>query len=214
MKEDKRLKILKTILLIIFAEIGNLLVVLAGWPFRLPVFLDTVFTVAITFYTGLIPGLIVAAAYNPLIKLLIYIISHEYNGIYSIFYALCGMLIVVVTWLFSRKKDDFLYSRKVTFLYLLVISFASAFASSFCGAFLDTVIRPFYDTPELTSSETFFQNDPLSYLFSRLGFGAFLSFLLPRIPITVLDRIICTFAGFGVYKLYSRIVNGGGEESK
>lgn len=205
-------ELLKTFLLIILAELGNFIVIFAFQ--MIPLYLDTVFTVAITFYAGLVPGLIVAAAYNPLVTLRVFIFSHEYNGAVSMFYAICGMLIVFVTWLFSRNKNEFLFSRKVTILYLLVISLASAFASCFSAAFIDTVIRPFFNSPELKSGAPLYEKDILSWTFSRYGYGAFLSFLLPRIPITVVDRIICTFAGFGVYKLYLRIENGGGEEDR
>lgn len=200
-------ELLKTFLLIIFAEIGNLLVYFACKSF--PLYMDTVFTVAITFYAGLVPGLVVAAAYNPIATLLIYFFSDKNIGIFPFFYTVCGMLIAFVTWLFSRKKDNFSYSRNVTFLYLLVISLASAFACCFSAAFIDTVIRPFFNTPELTTSGAGYQKDALCWIFSRFGYGTFLSFLLPRIPITVVDRIICTFAGFGVCKLYLRIENRG-----
>lgn len=209
-------KILKTVLLIILAESGNFALVALVFPLHLPLFLDTVFTVAVTFYAGLVPGLIVAAAYNPLLSIFWHIFLGYQTGTLGSLYALSGMLIVLSTWIFSRKKDDFSFSAKVTVLYLLVISFVSAFASCFSAAFIDTFLRPLLKMPEMID-EGMFQQDALTLVFSRFGAGAYLSALLPRIPITVVDRIICTFAGFGVYKLYLYIENkcmGGGEEDR
>ena len=36
------------------------------------------------------------------------------------------------------------------------------------------------------------------------------SAIIGRIPVTVLDRVITTFSGFGISKLYSKIMHGGG----
>jgi len=38
-----------------------------------------------------------------------------------------------------------------------------------------------------------------------MNMGTFLSYLIPRIPMTLLDRIVCTFAGFGIYRLAVKI---------
>lgn len=32
--------------------------------------------------------------------------------------------------------------------------------------------------------------------------------IIGRIPVTILDRVITTFSGFGISKLYSRIIYG------
>ena len=167
-----------------------------------PIFLDTIFTVAITFYAGFVPGLIVAALYNP-------IATFIYTAIYGIeifyfacFYAICGMLIVFSTWLFSRNKKEFFFNRTVTVLYLFIIVFVSSFLSCFSASMLDTFIRPLFD-----NSLEVFPIDVFSSTFQKLKFGVFLSFLLPRIPITVLDRLICTFLGFYLYRLVERRIS-------
>ena len=41
--------------------------------------------------------------------------------------------------------------------------------------------------------------DDISLVFQKMNFSVFLSYLLPRIPITLLDRCICTFAAYGIY---------------
>lgn len=204
---NKTHKILHTILLIIFAEIGNLLVALCASPLHLPLFLDTIFTVAITFYAGLVPGLIVAALYNPLFAVIMKFLFHQPETFLNVVFIVPGMLIAFTTWIFSRRKESFLYSRNVTFLYLLVISLASAFVSCFASAFMETVVRPFFEQYSMKNSPSFTSTDSLSTAFGNFGFSKYLAALLPRIPITTIDRLVCTFAGFGVYKLYSYIEN-------
>ena len=167
-----------------------------------PIFLDTIFTVAITFYAGFVPGLIVAVLHNPIrtfIRSVIYGTDLFYFGS---LYAVCGMLIVLSTWIFSRNKKDFFFNRTVTVLYLLIIVFVSSFLSCFSASALDTFIRPL-----LNDSLRFFPIDIFSIPFQKLKFGMFLSYLLPRIPITVLDRLICTFSGFGLYRLVERRIS-------
>ncbi len=179
------------------------------------IFLDTVFTVAITFYCGLVPGLVVAATYNPIMTVLRSLLAGgtgtASGGIfyYDFLYALCGIFIVIVTWAFSRNKKEFYFSKSVTLLYLLIIAFLSAFISSFAASALDAFVRPLFKTHSDFSAVDYF-----ALAFQKMKFNAFLSYLLPRIPITILDRLISTFAGFGIYRLaekFERMVQGGKE---
>ena len=162
-------------------------------------FLDSIFTVALIFYCGLVPALVVAAFYNPLMTLIRCAIYGTEIFYFDFLYALCGILIVIITWALSQNKKEFFFSKTVTVLYLFIIVFASSFASSFMASILDTYIRPLF---EKTSG--FSSLDKYSLAFQQLKFDTFLSYLLPRIPITVLDRLICTFAGFGFYRLAER----------
>ena len=180
--------------------VGNIATSFLASALHAPIFLDTIFTVAITFYAGLVPGLIVAALHNPIVTF-IYAVIYEIEIFYfACFYAICGMLIVFSTWLFSRNKKEFFFNRTV--LYLLIIVFVSSFLSCFSASALDTFIRPL-----LNDSLRFFPTDIFSIPFQKLKFGMFLSYLLPRIPITVLDRLICTFSGFGLYRLVERRIS-------
>ena len=191
MKQGVKLPILCAV-----ALLGNIATALLASWFKLPCFLDTIFSVAITFYAGLVPGLIVAALFNPLMTLLRCSLYGADFSFYDCLYALCGMLIVFATWLFSRKKREFFFSRSVTILYLLIIAFSSAFLSFITASTLDTFILPLFQT-----STGFSSFDTFSEVLRQLKIGTFLSYLIPRIPLTVLDRLICTFAGFGLYRL-------------
>ena len=190
----KSKKIAFTGLLCLLALLLNIASAMLASTLKLPAFLDTIFTVAITFYSGLIPGIIVAALFNPAMTLIRCAMTGSELFLYDFLYALCGILIVIACWLFSRNKKEFHFNRRVTLLYLLIIVFFSTFVSSFSASALDTFIRPLFE-----KVSGFSAIDDISLVFQKMNFSVFLSYLLPRIPITLLDRCICTFAAYGIY---------------
>lgn len=195
----KSKKIAFTGLLCLLALLLNIASAMLASALKLPAFLDTIFTVAITFYSGLIPGIIVAALFNPAMTLIRCAITGSEIFLYDFLYAICGILIVIASWIFSRNKKEFHFNRRVTLLYLLIIVFFSTFLSSFSASALDTFIRPLFE-----KASGFSAIDDISLIFQKLNFSVFLSYLLPRIPITLLDRFICTFAAYGIYSRFRK----------
>ena len=192
-----------TAALIFAAVLGNIATSFFSAALELPAFFDTIFTVAITFYAGLVPGIIAAALSNPLMTVLRCLIYGTEIFYFDFLYSVCGIFIVLATWTISRNKKEFFFSRAVTVLYLLIIAFASSFLSCFSASFLDTFIRPLFE-----KHSGFSAIDSFSMAFQKLKFNVFLSYLLPRIPLTVLDRLICTFAGFGIYRFAEKNLGG------
>ncbi len=184
-----------TAALILAAVLGNIATSYFSAVLKLPAFFDTIFTTAITFYAGLVPGIIVAALTNPLIAVLRCAFYGTEIFYFDFLYSVCGIFIVLTTWAISRNKKEFFFSRSITILYLFIIALASSFLSCFSASFLDTFIRPLFE-----KKSGFSAIDNLAIVFQKLKFNVFLSYLLPRIPLTVLDRLICTFAGFGIYR--------------
>ncbi|WP_287047810.1 hypothetical protein [Treponema sp.] len=168
-------------LLCLLALLLNIASAMLASALKLPAFLDTIFTVAITFYAGLIPGIIVATLFNPVMTLLRCAMTGSEIFLYDFLYGICGILIVIASWLFSRNKKEFHFSRRT-------------FVSSFSASALDTFIRPLFE-----KVSGFSAIDDISLVFQKMNFSVFLSYLLPRIPITLLDRCICTFAAYGIY---------------
>ena len=72
MRETANFRIRVLLLKKIFAL--NIAAFLLVTYLRLPVFMDTIFTVALVFYAGLVPALIVAALYNPIMTILLCVI--------------------------------------------------------------------------------------------------------------------------------------------
>ena len=165
----------------------------------IPLFLDTIFTVAIVFYLGLVPGLIVGICFNFVDTLFNMLV----RGIFSptnMFFSICGAAIVLVTWGFSRKKEEFQISVPITILYLLLISLLSSCTSIFIGGIIDFLRFTFYEIPDSMAPIKKFTDSFLSQKFSL-----FASCILAQIPISITDRLITTFAGFGVYKLLVKL---------
>lgn len=167
---------------------------------KFPLFLDTVFTVAIVFYLGLVPGLIVGILYN-FIDVLFNLLVRGINSPTNIFFSICGAAIVIVTWLFARKKTEFQISTSITILYLLLISLISSFVTIIIGGTFDFIRFSFYDIPDSMAPIKQFTDSFVSQKFSL-----FAACILGQIPISITDRIISTFAGYGVYKLYIKIL--------
>jgi len=188
-------KIFRLFFISLAALLLNIITALLALKLNLIIFLDTVFTVALTFYAGLIPGLLAALFYNPIMTEILCLIHGKSFFIYDGLYCICGMLIVLITWAFNRKRI-FEESRTITIFYLIIISFATAIASCLCASLLDTFVRPLFGP-----ASGFGPTDTFSYSFTSLNFGDFLAYLLPRIPLTFLDRLISTFAAYSIYKL-------------
>mgnify|MGYP006916088363 CR=1 FL=1 len=86
-------KRLRTVLICVAAEALNLLTVLIfQQTLHVSLFLDTIFTVAVTFYLGLVPGLCVALAYNVLDSFLLVARGIVADSLLflDMLYALCG----------------------------------------------------------------------------------------------------------------------------
>jgi len=160
---------------------------------------DTIGTVAVTFYAGLVPGIVVAASYNIICVIILAVVSKSPIYPWDMIYALCGIAITVMTWLFARKKENFRMGRMIATLYLVLIALVSAFASSIVGGIIESVNRIQFGNLAYSSVLEQFVR-----AFLGENIGILTSCILVRIPVTVLDRLICTFAGFGIYKLFSR----------
>ncbi len=193
---SKKNKIFRFVVVCLIGELLNFLFALLAKTLTIPLFLDTVGSVAVVFYAGLLPGLIVAVCYNVLWILISTLVSHVPLYPWDMLYALCGMVIVLTTWLFARKKENFRISWLITTLFLVLIAFASAFASSFVGGMIESVNRFYFGNLAYDSILYHFVK---AFLGENLGLVA--SCILARIPVTVVDRFVCTFAGFGIYLL-------------
>lgn len=194
---NRKVKIFIFIFLSIFLNLGTSILVFD--VLHIPLFLDTIFTVAIVFYLGLLPGLAVGFFYNFVDVLFNYFV----RGIFSptnIFFSLCGVAITLVTWGFARKKEEFKISAMVTILYLLLISVLSSFVTVFIGGIIDFIRFTYLEIPDSMAPIRQFTESFVSQRFSL-----FASCILGQIPISITDRVISTFAGYGVYKLYRKL---------
>lgn len=168
---------------------------------KIPLFFDTIWTVAVVFWLGLIPGLCVAVGYN-LLNYLVWVLKSGTRN-FVFLYSICGILIVLSTWIFSRKKDEFNFSPTVTVLYLILIALVSSFCSIIAGGLIDYFQYSYCDVIEQMNPIKKFTDS-----FVRQRFSLLASCILGQIPISFTDRLIATFAGFGIYRFIQKISRG------
>ena len=193
--------------LIVLCTLADVLNIVSAFIFydvlHIPLFMDTIFTVAITFYYGLAPGLVVAVLYNVLAA----IVRLE-RGIgfqpFNMLFGICGALIALVTWIFARRKAEFKINATITCLYLLLIALCSSFVVIFSSGIIDFVRLSYFDTHDMVAPIREFTESFVHQKFSLLA-----SCIFGQIPISFTDRLITTFLGYGVFRL---MVKAFGEE--
>ncbi len=162
---------------------------------KIPLFCDTVFCLAITFFSNPLWGILAVASYH----LFDIIVSHSFV-VYQL-YTLSAFLCCITAWLYRRQVMKDGDSLIVTVVKLLGLSLVMCLVMSISGGIISRICA--YLNGD--GSEYTFQTQFLAVLFEgRLKFPLLDSILL-RIPVNVLDRLITVFASFGVYKVMERL---------
>ena len=166
---------------------------------HIPLFFDTIFTVAVVFYCGLFPALAVSVSYNLVNSLLWFLEQGAFDPIFML-YTICGVLIVLSTWLIARRKDDFALGPLVTVLYLVLIAMLSSACTIIVSGVIDFFHLKYYNVPDMMNPIKRFTDS-----FVRERFHLLAACILAQIPVSFTDRLLTTFAGYGVYRLAARI---------
>ena len=174
-----------------------------------PLFLDTILTITITLIGGLFWGMLCGALTN--------VIYHSIwgHGWEAYLFAICNIATAYITWLFIRffprellAKKEYVPQKPSSFLsktsrlstlmdrviILILLSFALCLAMSILGGLIATFIlylnSYYYETDGVTGVFTatmFTQNAPI-----------FVKEIVSRIPVNIIDRLISSFAGYGI----------------
>ena len=184
---------LTIILIIVGAALNFAISNFTAFVLKIPLFLDTIFTIAILFYCGIIPAILTAVIHSIPSSLLV-------NAPFYILFSLCSVAIILITYGVMKNNDKRNQSVTLTILYLILAALLSGFASSVIGGTIHTLGLILY--PE-EISEIVTEKFVLS-LFSKNG-SLLLSAILGRIPSTCIDRVITTLLGYGLYELLLKI---------
>ena len=159
---------------------------------RLPLFLDTVFTAALTFTFGLVPGLL--AAILTWLSMCIY-----YDG-FNLF-VFCSIAEVILIWLLKpekKGKPEFIPKEKIMIYYtgiaakLMLLYIASALTISVLGGIIDYISLFFVEEYLLFSSVVdIFRLGLIIHNLPVIAVN-----ILARIPINIVDRFIVIFGGY------------------
>ena len=208
MNEKKSLKqiIEIALLVIVFGCIDFLAVLLFQDILDIPLFLDTIFMTATLFLFGPVVAFLEYLVYMGIscIRMMM-----TYGAAHMIYlYSISALTIIVITWLFIRRKGSLKKNVNRTFIILLSAAIFSGLACSVVSGFINFFIY--------FKNENDLAYDRVIFAFNGEQFGFLASAILGRIPVTILDRIITTFAAFGIFNLYSKIktsiqkIGGGG----
>ena len=167
---------------------------------KFPLFLDTVFTAAISFAFGIIPGIFTA--------FLTWFLSCVYYNGFN-FYVLCSITEVIIICAVkpsaldipnfaSKDKIAAYYTSLVSKLFLLYI--LCAVIISLIGGIVDYIThlfveRNYYSVDDLFKQGLFMNNLPV-----------FAVNIISRLPINIVDRFIVIFAGFFISRGLVRIL--------
>lgn len=200
MKSENK-PLITTILICIIAEVLNFLTTFIFYHvLKIPLFFDTIFTVAVVFYLGLIPALCVSIGYN-VINSIIWTCKTGFFDPFMLMYGICGILIVISTWLVARNKKDFKISYLITILYLILITLFSSICSILTSGIIDFFHYKYYEITDIMNPIKNFTESFVHQHFSLLA-----SCILAQIPISFLDRLIATFSGYGIFKLCDKFI--------
>jgi len=168
---------------------------LVVYVLKVPLFCDTIFCLAMSFFT------------NPLYGMLVVIFDHLYDMaishsfvIYQL-YMICAFVGCLTVWLYKRYvmkgEQSILVKMGLLFLLALIMcllmSITGGIISRVC-AFLNG------DGTEYT-----YQTQFLEIMFDGMFKYPLLDAILFRIPVNLLDRIVTVFAAWGVFRLMERL---------
>ncbi|MDR3019482.1 MAG: hypothetical protein LBU66_01095 [Treponema sp.] len=191
MEHNQSAKIIKLVVICILASLLNIFISVFFRSFMgFPLFLDTVFTAAVTFAFGLIPGIAVAA----LSLLIPYVYYKSFN-----FFILCSIAEVLLIYALKPAPvdiPDYAPKEKTIAYYtsiaakLMLLYITCAISISVLGGVIDYVSQVFLGKHYFSVEDTF----KLSLIMNNLPILAVN--ILSRIPINIVDRFIVIFGGY------------------
>jgi len=154
-----------------------------------PLYMDTLFTVTASFF-GPVSGVISAALYH-----LLYLFIYTEAVVSSLVWMICSLSIVLIIRIYIKIR------KRVEFPDILLLIFLIALIISLEGAIIFTI---------LNAMTAFVEDSQIKFMYALLNsnnFSVFVSALLPRVPVNILDKAICVFLGWfsyrGIQKLFT-----------
>jgi hypothetical protein len=201
----------KTPMLPLFCAAGALLNPFGAHFLRdvagIPLFMDTIFTVALTFYGGLFWGALTGALSNLILH------SVYFFGWGDYLFTLCNIAVALITAFFIRlfpgelhfppaprkTKSETFTGAIDTVIVLLILSFTMCVAISLLGGLISAVIKTFFPSRGGDGPEIFFK-----LILFRKNLPLAAAEILSRIPVNIIDRLVAVFGGYGIALLLSR----------
>jgi hypothetical protein len=208
--KDIQLKVKILILCVVSAICNAALCHLVTNVAGVPLYMDTMFTIAMCFSAGLLAGALTGAVFSPLCFYFVtrYILglSVELSLVRNV-YLICIVVEVVLVCLFySRMKTKeavFLEKPSLNSFIgfgteLLVLVALDCIAVSITGGIIDFVLTL------NAAPRTFSPEDTFKMGLLRNNVPVLVTSVFSRIPINIIDRFIAVFGGYGISLLFRK----------
>ncbi|MBO4728502.1 MAG: hypothetical protein J5631_08800 [Spirochaetaceae bacterium] len=168
---------------------------LAVFILHVPLFLDTIGTVTVTFLFGWIPGLICALATTTIESIIC-----DYFLQLPMLYVICSFSAVLICQIFK----NFIFNTDIIIVrisYLFILSIAMCIIISVLGGIIDTICVTYsnYKSYYPVASDFFKPN------FIKLGLSQLGTNIISRFPINIVDRLITSFIAYILAVCYKKI---------
>ncbi|MDR2633224.1 MAG: hypothetical protein LBC51_06330 [Treponema sp.] len=194
---------------LLFCAAGAALNVFFSHAFKsilhLPLYMDTLFTIAATLYCGPFWGLGTGVVSNLLLH------SIFFYGWPVYLYTLCNAATALTTILFMRRfPEELSFSPRRTpvrtgmdrVIVLLFLSFSLCVVMSLLGGTITAGMK-FFASPDAVIEEG--PELPFKLTLLRRDLPLLLVEILSRIPLNIIDRLVSVFGAYGLAALLSRI---------
>ena len=153
-----------------------------------PLYMDTIFTITASFFGG-ICGLISGLLYH-----ITTTIIYAKDPLWSLVWAICSLTIVLIIRIYIRIR------QKIEITDLILLVFLISLIVSIEGATIFTVLNVFTGYKEDSQVKFMYA------LLSSNSISVFISALLPRVPVNILDKAISTCIGWLSYKGVRKLI--------
>lgn len=167
---------------IAFAVAGNLICsFLFPLTLHVPIFMDSVFTVAVTLFAGVGPGVVTGILYNAIWPLV------TGGDARQTLFALCSVATALITFVVMKNPRD---TSKL--MNLLPLSLSLCAANCFIGGIISTFAFRGVDhfPSDYIMAGLIMQDIPLAW-----------AAILARIPLNLIDKALAAILGYGVFAL-------------
>lgn len=185
---SNRKKLLFFILSILCGFLDYLICDLVAWVNHLPLFCDTIFIMALSFFAGPWWGVLAGFFYH-LIDFALHR-TMELGHLFMLCHFLAALTAGYFKILFIKKSD----SRFLLFVKLNILVIVLCLVMSVSGGIISYILNNIEAYNKASS-----QTDFLTFLWQNKFQSKLLLQIAVRIPVNIADRFICTFAAWGVY---------------
>lgn len=185
---SNRKKLLFFILSILCGFLDYLICDLVAWVNHLPLFCDTIFIMALSFFAGPWWGVLAGFFYH-LIDFALHR-TMELGHLFMLCHFLAALTAGYFKILFIKKSD----SRFLLFVKLNILAIVLCLVMSVSGGIISYILNNIEAYNKASS-----QTDFLTFLWQNKFNSKLILQIAVRIPVNIADRFICTFAAWGVY---------------